>query len=104
MDKKVLIKALTEYFGNREWTLINNDKVQLDGTDDIIEISNLNIENLIEKFNNKHQNEARINELKNLLKETDYITLVDYDKKKPDIISQRQLWREEIRYIESLNY
>lgn len=42
---------------------------------------------------------ARIAELKKLLAETDYITLPDYDGEKPDVITQRQAWREEMRAL-----
>jgi hypothetical protein len=44
---------------------------------------------------------ARIAELKQLLAETDYVALSDYDKDKPDVIAQRQLWRDEIRELEA---
>jgi hypothetical protein len=44
---------------------------------------------------------ARIAELKKLLAETDYIALPDYDGDKPDVIAQRQAWREEIRLLDT---
>lgn len=43
---------------------------------------------------------ARISELKRLLAETDYVAMPDYDKSKPDVLAQRQAWREEIRTLE----
>ena len=43
----------------------------------------------------------RIAELKGKLVETDYITLSDYDKDKPEILANRQAWRNEIRSLES---
>lgn len=43
---------------------------------------------------------ARILELKRFLAETDYVALSDYDKSKPDVLAQRQAWREEIRTLE----
>jgi hypothetical protein len=45
-------------------------------------------------------NAERITELKQLLRDTDYVTLSDYDKDKTDIITQRQVWREEIRKLQ----
>jgi hypothetical protein len=42
---------------------------------------------------------ARIAELKKLLAETDYVALPNYDGDKPDVIAQRQAWREEIRTL-----
>ena len=42
----------------------------------------------------------RIAELQQLLRDTDYVALSDYDKEKPDLISQRQKWREELRTLE----
>lgn len=42
----------------------------------------------------------RIAELKNLLRDTDYVALSDYDQEKPELISQRAEWRAEIRALE----
>ena len=44
--------------------------------------------------------QARISELKQKLRETDYLTLPDYDKDKPEILADRQAWRDEIRQLE----
>lgn len=41
----------------------------------------------------------RIAELKQLLASTDYVALPDYDKSKPDVLAQRQAWREELRAL-----
>jgi hypothetical protein len=49
----------------------------------------------------KQKDQQRIDELKQFLKETDYVVLPDYDKDKSEIISQRQSYREEIRMLES---
>jgi bifunctional ADP-heptose synthase (sugar kinase/adenylyltransferase) len=46
------------------------------------------------------QNAERIAELKQLLADTDYVALSDYDKDKPDVLAQRQAWREELRELE----
>ena len=46
--------------------------------------------------------QKRIAELKQLLAETDYVALVDYDQDKPEVKAQRQAWREEIRQLEAL--
>ena len=103
MDKRSLIEALIQHFGHKDWTLINNDTVQLDGSDNVIEIASLNIEAHVENFNKKLKHKARIFELRKMLKDTDYITLSDYDKNKPELIALRQSWREEIRSINNLN-
>lgn len=39
----------------------------------------------------------RVLELKQLLRDTDYVALPDYDKDKADVLIQRQVWREELR-------
>jgi len=44
--------------------------------------------------------EQRIAELKQLLADTDYVALSDYDKDKPDVLAQRQAWRLELRELE----
>ena len=46
--------------------------------------------------------QMRIAELKRKLAETDYVTLPDYDKDKPEVIADRQAWRDEIRQLEPL--
>jgi hypothetical protein len=43
--------------------------------------------------------DARIAELKQLLNETDYKVLSDYDKDAADVKAQRQAWRDEIRAL-----
>ena len=48
----------------------------------------------------KQQAEQRIAELKSKLASTDYVTLSDYDKDKPEILADRQAWRDEIRQLE----
>jgi hypothetical protein len=45
--------------------------------------------------------DARIAELKQFLRDTDYVALSDYDKDKPEILVQRQAWRDEIRELEA---
>jgi predicted nucleic acid-binding Zn-ribbon protein len=42
----------------------------------------------------------RIDELKKLLSDTDYVALADYDKEKPELLAQRQAWRDEIRTLQ----
>ena len=50
----------------------------------------------------KLEAEKRIAELKQLLAETDYVALSDYDQDKPEVKAQRQAWREEIRALEAV--
>lgn len=45
--------------------------------------------------------QSRIQELKQLLRDTDYVALSDYDQEKPDVIEQRAKWRAEIRTLEN---
>jgi hypothetical protein len=44
--------------------------------------------------------DARIAELKQFLRDTDYVALSDYDEDKPEVLAQRQAWRDEIRSLE----
>ena len=39
-------------------------------------------------------------ELKQKLSDSDYVTLSDYDKSKPEILAQRKEWRDQIRVLE----
>lgn len=47
------------------------------------------------------QTADRIDELKQLLASTDYVALSDYDKSKPEVLVQRQDWRNELRALEA---
>lgn len=44
--------------------------------------------------------EQRIDELKQLLTNSDYKVLPDYDNPDEDVVAQRQAWRNEIRALE----
>jgi hypothetical protein len=101
MNKQAICKALGDHFGHREWTLIDGDKVQLDGSDDVIAVSTLGIDLLVSQSEGELASRKRITELKQLLRDSDYKVLPDYDKPDEDIVSQRQAWREEIRTLEA---
>ena len=49
----------------------------------------------------KLQADKRIAELKQLLLDSDYKVLPDYDKPSDEIKAQRQAWRTEIRSLEN---
>jgi hypothetical protein len=55
----------------------------------------------LEKEQRQQELSRRHSEIKRLLAETDYVALADYDKEKPELITQRQEWRNELREIES---
>ena len=44
--------------------------------------------------------QARISELKQKLRDSDYVALPDYDKDKLELLADRQAWRDEIRQLE----
>ena len=48
----------------------------------------------------RDQAKERIAELQQKLSDTDYVALPDYDKDKPEILADRQAWRDEIRQLE----
>lgn len=42
----------------------------------------------------------QIANLKSMLRDTDYVSLPDYDKDKPEVLAQRAEWRSEIRELQ----
>ena len=44
--------------------------------------------------------QARVAELKQLLQESDFKTLPDYDQDATQVLAQRQAWRDEVRQLE----
>jgi pSer/pThr/pTyr-binding forkhead associated (FHA) protein len=101
MSKAALVKALIKHFGHREWTLIDGDKVQLDGSEDVVAVSALGIDLLVLQSEGELTSRKRIAELKQLLLDSDYKVLPDYDKPSDEIKAQRQAWRDEIRILET---
>jgi hypothetical protein len=61
---------------------------------------NIKTKEQLEKEHYQQELSRTVLELKRLLSETDYVSLTDYDKEKPEIIIQRQEWRNKIREIE----
>ena len=53
-----------------------------------------------DKQKEKHKSEISV--LISKLKETDYVAMSDYKKNKPDILKQRQEWRDEIDRLQEL--
>ena len=47
----------------------------------------------------RDQAKERIAALQQKLSDTDYVALPDYDKDKPQILADRQAWRDEIRQL-----
>jgi hypothetical protein len=101
MNKQIICRALQDHFGHRSWTLIGTDKVQLDGSDEVVEVSSLGLDALLAAHGNNINKGKRIAELKALLTNSDYKVLPDYDKDSEAIKAQRQAWREEIRTLEA---
>ena len=62
---------------------------------------NIKTKQQLEKEQSQRDISRRHSEIKRLLAETDYVALADYDKEKPELITQRQEWRNELREIES---
>jgi len=62
---------------------------------------NIKTKQQLEKEQRQQELSRRHSEIKRLLAETDYVALADYDKEKPELITQRQEWRNELREIES---
>jgi hypothetical protein len=101
MNRVALVTALIKHFGHREWTLIDGDKVQLDGSDEVVAVSALGIDLLVSQSEGALASRKRIAELKQLLLDSDYKVLPDYDKPSDEIKAQRQVWRDEIRMLET---
>lgn len=70
--------------------------------DGLTEISMAEVHAIVaSKVTDEDRRIARIAELKQFLRDTDYVVLPDYDKDKAAVIAQRQAWRDEIRSLEA---
>jgi hypothetical protein len=92
-------KALLSLRPGAEWALHGDDLVWLDTTQ--TRPTDAEIAAEVARLEALQPALARIAELKAFLRDTDYVALSDYDKDKPEIITQRAAWRAEIRELEA---
>lgn len=92
-------QALQSLRPGAQWTL-NGDELDWLDTEQT-QPTDAEIEAEVARLTALEPIKQRIAELKQLLRDTDYVALADYDKDKPDIIAQRQAWRNEIRELEN---
>ena len=86
---------------NGEMILTKKPEKQKDHKDPVWQNGDWHHEPKPEKTLTEEQiNQERVDELKQKLRDTDYVALPDYDKDKPEILVDRQAWREEIRQLE----
>lgn len=100
-------------FENNEWVLkpdYRGEKFEVLGNEVVISDIGVTPESLkpsneekaeYEKEKARNEKIAKKFELMQKLRETDYVALPDYDKERPEILTDRQKWREEIRKIET---
>lgn len=93
------IDALKSLRPNAEWSLSGDDLTWHDTAQ--TQPSDEEIKAEISRLVVLEPMKIRIEELKQFLRDTDYVALPDYDKDKPVIIAQRQAAREEIRTLEA---
>ena len=92
--------VLSMFYADKQWAIDGNEYVGLRWFDESPKPTD---EELTAQYASAQAKEAaaqEIAELKGKLLESDYVVLPDYDKDKPEIIAQRQQWRERIRELE----
>jgi hypothetical protein len=91
-------KALESLRPNAEWVIRGDDIEWLDTKQ--TEPTEAEIAAEVARLQALEPIKARIAELKQLLLDSDYKVLPDYDKPSEDIKAQRQAWRDEIRELQ----
>ena len=104
MDKHLLTIAIAKHLGRGDFSLSGSDADGYilhfsDGT--TTQGSNYDLASIYAAEDALRNKRRRIAELKRLLRDTDYVTLSDYDKDKAEIITQRAAWRAEVRELEA---
>ena len=95
-----VLNVLINFYGDKTWKLSGDTYDGLEWLDDSQKPTEAEIEALKDKSDAIDSAKQEISELKAKLIQTDYVALPDYDQDKPDVIAQRQQWRERIRVLE----
>ena len=104
MDKHLLTIAIAKHLSRGDFSLSGSDADGYilhfsDGT--TAQGSDYDLVSIYAAEEAMRNKRHRIAEIKQLLRDTDYIALSDYDKDKPEVIAQRAAWRAEIRQLET---
>ncbi len=91
-------KALQYLRPGAQWVLRGDDLEWMDTEQ--TQPTDAEIEAEVARLQAVEPSKARIAELKQLLTDSDYKVLPDYDKDSEAIKAQRQAWRDEIRTLE----
>jgi len=91
--------ALMSLRPDAQWTLRGNDIEWLDAK--ITQPTDAEITAEVQKLEAIQPKIFRIAEIKQLLADTDYKVLPDYDKTDTEVVAQRQAWRSEVRQLQA---
>ena len=92
--------VLEMLYADKEWSIVGNSYDGIEWLDSSPKPTDAELIAQYDAAQAKESAAVEIAELKRNLTETDYVVLPDYDKDKPDVIAQRQQWRERIRELE----
>jgi len=93
--------VLSMFYADKDWSLDGNLYSGLNWMDASPKPSDEELTAQYAAAQAKEEAAKEISELKRKLFKTDYVALADYDKSKPDVIAQRQQWRDRIRELEA---
>jgi hypothetical protein len=90
------------FYADKQWALDGNTYAGLRWMDKSPKPSDATLRSQYANAQAKEKAAKEIAELKSKLIETDYVALIDYDKDKSDVMTQRQQWRNRIRKLEKV--
>jgi hypothetical protein len=94
--------VLSMFYADKQWAMDGDTYAGLRWLDESTKPTD---EELIAQYASAQAKEAaakEIAELKGKLLDTDYVALSDYDRSKPEVIAERQQWRDRIRELEQV--
>ena len=100
------LKALALTLGHKDFSVKNDTEFSVDDgetwadLDGLTDTQRSNYDTELAALTARRTSDTRIEELKKMLIDTDYVALPDYDQDKADVLADRQSWREEIRTLE----
>jgi len=94
--------VLKMFYADKQWAMDGNEYAGLRWLDESEKPTDAELTAKYASAQAKEAAAIEIAELQGKLAKTDYVALADYDKSKPDVIAQRQQWRDRIRELEQV--
>lgn len=94
--------VLQKMYGDKDWSITGDTYDGIVWNDSDPKPTDADLKAKFSQAEAKNAAAQEIIELQTKLARTDYVALPDYDQSKPEVLTQRQQWRDRIRQLEQI--